>query len=333
MAKIDRYDGDLKAFASESLGTERTVFGDVTQADDLDSNITSDFFRGWGITGVNDAPSKQDFNALGYTLGQLLAYLHQMGIAEWAEPQEYQIGSIVTRSGTLYRCKTADHQSATAPESDGTNWDALFLGATGTSESSGMTQKSITDEFADHVKMQRLTSGADLDDVIESGFYFCGSSGANRPNNLNSGQLIVVQGGGTTITQFFCDYSDGDIYVRSGAPTETGGPGSYPAWRKLAFNENLYGHDQTWQDLTGSRSASVTYTNSTGGPITFLPNVTRVNNDSIFTLYVNGTALFMSGSYASSGTAGAGVPVVVPDGDTYKIEISEGTLESWWELR
>lgn len=145
MAKITRYTGDLQAFASESLGTERTVFGDVTQADDLDSNINTDFLRGWGIVGVNENPTKQDFNALGFTSTQLLSYLHQMGMAEWDGAQEYQIGSFANRSGAIYRCLTADHVSATAPESDATNWKYLLS--------------------ADDVTYDNTTSGATATDV------------------------------------------------------------------------------------------------------------------------------------------------------------------------
>lgn len=102
MAKIVRYDGNLQAFASAAVGTERTLFGEVTQANDLTSQITADFLRGWGIVGPSDQPALEDFNAVGYTLSQLLAYLHQMGVAEYNATQEYHIGSIVQTGGALY---------------------------------------------------------------------------------------------------------------------------------------------------------------------------------------------------------------------------------------
>ena len=61
MAKIDRYNGNMAAFAADALSTERTIFGDTTQSDTLDANITADFLRGWGVVGVNENPTKQDF--------------------------------------------------------------------------------------------------------------------------------------------------------------------------------------------------------------------------------------------------------------------------------
>ena len=103
MAKITRYTGNLPAFGSTATGTNRTVFNDVIQSDALDDNINADFQLGWEITGVNDAPNKQDFNALGFTHGQLLAYLHQAGVAEYDASQEYFIGSVVNYQGQIYK--------------------------------------------------------------------------------------------------------------------------------------------------------------------------------------------------------------------------------------
>jgi len=57
MAKIDRFNGNLKAFGINAVGGERTVFGDVAQSDTLDANINTDFLRGWGIVGVNEFQS------------------------------------------------------------------------------------------------------------------------------------------------------------------------------------------------------------------------------------------------------------------------------------
>lgn len=123
MAKITRYSGNLKAFASESQGTERTIYGDVTQSNDLTDNINADYLRGLAA-GLDAAgqPTEEDFNGALFTVSQLSAYLHQMGVAEWSGSQEYHVGSIVNRSGVLYVCKTDNLVNATYPESDGVNW-------------------------------------------------------------------------------------------------------------------------------------------------------------------------------------------------------------------
>lgn len=102
MAKITRFNGNLVAPASAALGTERTLFGDVTQSDDLTDQFTADLLRGWGIVGPSDQPTLQDFNAMGFTLGQIHAYLHQVGVPEWNALQEFHVGSVTNRNSVLY---------------------------------------------------------------------------------------------------------------------------------------------------------------------------------------------------------------------------------------
>ena len=125
MAKIDRYNGNMEAFAAEALSAERTVFGDTTQSDTLDANISADFLRGWGIVGVNENPTKQDFNGLAFTLGQLISYLHQRGIAEWNAAQEYFDGSVVTTLVGIYRLKSGGEGSSDPDTDDGVNWERV----------------------------------------------------------------------------------------------------------------------------------------------------------------------------------------------------------------
>jgi hypothetical protein len=126
MAKIERYNGDLRAFASESISTERTIFGSTDQGDTLDENITADFLRGWGIVGVNENPTKQDFNGFAYTVTQLIAYLHQQGIPEWNTYQEYYEGSRAKGSdGAIYKSLSGTSGSPNMgndPTADTVNW-------------------------------------------------------------------------------------------------------------------------------------------------------------------------------------------------------------------
>lgn len=131
MAKIVRYNGNLQAFASAAIGTERTLFGEVTQADDLTSQFTADFFRGWGIVGPSDQPTLEDFNAAMYTNGQLSAYLHQIGIAEYNAAQEYHIGSLCNVAGVVYSSLINTNVGNT-PASSPAQWRELYAPATET---------------------------------------------------------------------------------------------------------------------------------------------------------------------------------------------------------
>ena len=125
MSKITRYNGNLKAFASEATGTERTIFGDTAQSDTLDANITLDLLRGWGVIGVESNPTKQHFNGLAFTLGQLIAYLHQQGVPEWNAAQEYYAGSVVTTLAGIYRLKSGGVGSSDPDTDGGVNWELI----------------------------------------------------------------------------------------------------------------------------------------------------------------------------------------------------------------
>lgn len=109
MAKITRYNGNLEAPASAALGTERTIFGTGAQSDDLTDQFNAFLLRGWGIVGPSDQPTLQDFNAMGFTLGQIHAYLHQMGVAEYNALQEYHTGSFTNVAGVLYVSRVDDN--------------------------------------------------------------------------------------------------------------------------------------------------------------------------------------------------------------------------------
>ena len=125
MTKIARYNGNLQAFASAAPGTERTIFGSISQANDLTSQINASFLRGWGIVGPSDQPALEDFNAAMYTSSQLLAYLHQMGVAEYNASQEYHLGSITTYLGLPY-LSLINSNTGNTPSSSPLTWFGLL---------------------------------------------------------------------------------------------------------------------------------------------------------------------------------------------------------------
>ncbi|QXX11734.1 phage tail fiber C-terminal domain-containing protein [Salmonella enterica subsp. salamae] len=128
MSKIERYQGNLRAFASGAEGLERTLFGSAAQADDLTSQVTAAFLRGWGIVGASEYPSLEDFNGAMYAMSQFLAYQHQVGVPEWHEDQEYYIGSICTHHGESYQSLT-DANVGNEPPSE--QWTPILTAANG----------------------------------------------------------------------------------------------------------------------------------------------------------------------------------------------------------
>lgn len=128
MSKIVRYAGNLLAFGSNAQGLERTIFGETTQADDLTSQITTAFLRGWGIVGPSENPSLEDFNAAMYTVSQFIAYQHQMGVPEWHAEQEYYVGSICTLNGESYQSLENNNVGNTPPSA---KWTSVLTAKNG----------------------------------------------------------------------------------------------------------------------------------------------------------------------------------------------------------
>lgn len=128
MSKIERYQGNLQAFASNAQGLERTVFGGTEQANDLTSQVTAAFLRGWGIVGPSEYPSLEDFNAAMFAMSQFLAYQHQAGIPEWHAEQEYYTGSVCTHDGVSYQSLGDDNVGNEPPSAQ---WTAVITAGNG----------------------------------------------------------------------------------------------------------------------------------------------------------------------------------------------------------
>ena len=93
------------------------------------------------------------------------------------------------------------------------------------------------------------------------------------------------------------------------------------------------GVGQTWQNVTASRAQNVTYTNSTGKPIVVVVSVYQTGNvNVIIWLTVDGVVVGRDASHEASGTLGACITAIVPNGSTYIASNQSGTL-TWTELR
>lgn len=151
MSKIARYTGNLRAFGSNAQGLERTLFGETNQADDLTSQVTAAFLRGWGIVGPSENPSMEDFNAAMYTMSQFIAYQHQMGVPEWDAAQEYYIGSLCVRAGETYASIVNSNINSAPPSAKWTQLITVKNGLTslGLADASGYVGRLIkTQTFA-----------------------------------------------------------------------------------------------------------------------------------------------------------------------------------------
>lgn len=104
-------------------------------------------------------------------------------------------------------------------------------------------------------------------------------------------------------------------------------------WQPFAASPPI-GVGQTWQNLTASRVAGTTYTNSTGRPI-YVSVTQDQGNSASATLTVSGIIVSYLANKNTNNTNGLGMTVcaIVPSGATYVYNQTASTISVWGELR
>jgi hypothetical protein len=156
-------------------------------------------------------------------------------------------------------------------------------------------------------------------------------------NVFTSRSIVIGANTGVTI-------SNGDGV--SGNPTISGVTQTSTVWNtgtattesvitplKLAtaVRKDSIGWNQSWQDFTGSRAFSTTYTNSTGKPISVSVIVDFGNETGDTILYVQGSVIQRLINNPDASNMTQTVSAIVPSGNSYSVT-SNGTLFSWKEL-
>lgn len=102
---------------------------------------------------------------------------------------------------------------------------------------------------------------------------------------------------------------------------------------QLATAVQPLGVGQTWQ--TPARSAGVTYTNSTGRPISVLISIGSNSTSSQAVFLINGGNFCDFYWNHNIGSISSGVPIfaVIPTGATYSLVLSGWFVNAWSELR
>ncbi|MDD4995787.1 MAG: hypothetical protein PHW53_04990 [Patescibacteria group bacterium] len=148
-------------------------------------------------------------------------------------------------------------------------------------------------------------------------------------SNINAGACTVLRAGASVLLAFGQNTTSIVLQLGDSIILHSNGTN----WVQIAGNNGI-GAGQTWQDVTASRAASTTYTNSTGKPIAV--SVSMISSTPTVIRYTIG-ALTFAGS-ASSATGGDNINsafFIVPNGATYSAYNNVGSsgLLSWFELR
>ena len=94
-----------------------------------------------------------------------------------------------------------------------------------------------------------------------------------------------------------------------------------------ALTSDVIGVGQTWQNVTASRAANTTYTNTTGRPIQV--SVVLNQNNISGSISVDG-GIIESSTMVTGYSNPASVSAIVPNGSTYSVNV---TFSRWSELR
>ena len=133
----------------------------------------------------------------------------------------------------------------------------------------------------------------------------------------------VLLGNGTSALQTVAPSTSGNVLTSNGT-----------TWTSATPAGGI-GIGQTWQDVTGSRAAGTTYTNSTGKPIFISVYGSGSPSNGAMSMTVDGVSLGRQGVAAvSSAVMYATMTAIVPNGSTYRVDnVSGWSLGSWAELR
>ena len=118
----------------------------------------------------------------------------------------------------------------------------------------------------------------------------------------------------------------GKVELATNAEVQTG-TDTTKAVTPAGFRGASLGQGQTWQDVTASRVAGTTYTNSTGKPI-FV--VVHSNPTASIELTVDGIITYKC-AFVDGYNQGGGA--IVPNNGTYKATFTGGGAVNWSELR
>lgn len=259
------------------------------------------YATGWQV----EIPPRQWFNYLDNRQDTALAHINQHGVVVWDATTEYQEDKSYVQgvtNGTIYRCvQTHTNQD---PEADLTNtyWIIAFASA----------GDFYTKTEADNLYLAKANNLSDLTNT------------ATARTNLS----VYSQAQTYTKTEV-----DAKTTVASTAQAQAGSSNTVlmtPLRTEEWGTNTVIGMGQTYQDVTGSRSSGVTYTNTSGRPILVVLSALTVNAPESAVILVNGVTIY-SGDLGVSETSV--VSFIVPDGMTYSVTLVSTVIARWMELR
>ena len=206
-----RIDKDIPIFGENALAGEIKEFGTTTDSTDINELLsTTEAGRGWFFLGTTDFPTKEQFNAIGFSLTKFIKYLYERGIAEWNTNVNYPVGGwVIASNGRPYRALTAN--SGNDPIGDTTNWEQPVLfqerDKNITHDITVDADYTLTDDQNLYGRINITDTGAILttarniivDNVEKNSFIFQNSTAQDLTVKTSAGTGILVSSGETKV--------------------------------------------------------------------------------------------------------------------------------------
>ena len=176
-------------------------------------------------------------------------------------------------------------------------------------------------------------SGTGFTNLINNVFASPGAIGSGTPNTGAFTTLSATAVTATSITGLTTPLSRAQGGTGLSAAGASGNVLTSNGTNWVSSAVTALGVGQTWQNVSGSRAYSTTYTNSTGKAIMVsilatTPSATQATCN----FYVDGVSIGGFGMSQSGGIQNGG-SFIVPAGSTYYVTASNFSAPSWFELR
>lgn len=286
---------------------------------------TNDLIEVWGSTGTATEPSvakitggwqfqeQPPFETMNWVhnhLGEQVNYLMRSGVPAWNAATPYLAGDAVIHSGSVWIATTGSTNST--PADANTDWSKV----------PGVGDLATIATTGDPTDLVGVTASASELNVLD------GLTASTAELNFVDGVTGSIQ------TQI-----NGKLEISSKATTSQAQTGTNdteymtPLKVQQAIDTNTtvsVGEGQTWQNLSGSRSAGVDYQNTTGRAIQVMVSYSSGNTATGFQVSNDGITWFDQITSRNGGISH--VSPIIPDNGYYRV-LSGITIEDWLELR
>lgn len=171
-----------------------------------------------------------------------------------------------------------------------------------------------------------ISNDTNLNTVTASGMYRLGGSLTNAPSGASYGQLLVIHGGGDSIAQIAFDFTMARMWIRTGAPAEVEGAGTWTEWAqcyttaKKPTASDVGARPSNWMPTAadvGARPNSWMPTASDVGARanTWLPTIAEI------------------GAAPAGYGLGENIGNVAPSSDNGQYDANEITTSGWWRAK